>query len=41
MEGLMIYKYVVIGDGHVVKDYSGSNPKRHYKHIRTDAKYGE
>ena len=41
MEGLMIYKYVVIGDGHVVKDYSGANPVKHYKHIRTDAKYGE
>lgn len=41
MEGLMIYKYVVIGDGHIVADYSGDNPKRRWKHIRTDAKYGE
>ncbi len=40
MEGLMIYKYVVIGDGHVVKDYSGPDAKK-YKHIHTDAKYGE
>ncbi len=27
MEGLMIYKYVVLGDGHVVKDYSGKGAK--------------
>ena len=40
MEGLMIYKYVVIGDGHVVKDYSGPGARK-YKHIHTDAKYGE
>jgi gamma-glutamyl phosphate reductase len=31
MEGLMIYKYILIGNGHVVKDYSGSDPKK-YKH---------
>lgn len=40
MEGLTIYKYVVIGDGHIVADYSGPNARK-YKHIRTDAKYGE
>ena len=40
MEGLMIYKYVVIGDGHIVKDYSGPGA-RPYKHIHTNAKYGE
>jgi len=31
MEGLMIYKYILIGNGHVVKDYAGSDPKG-YKH---------
>ena len=40
MEGLTIYKYVVIGDGHIVADYSGPDAKK-YKHIRTDARYGE
>lgn len=27
MEGLMIYKYVLMGDGHVVKDYAGPGAK--------------
>jgi len=31
MEGLMIYKYILIGNGHVVKDYVGSDPKK-FKH---------
>lgn len=31
MEGLMIYKYVLIGDGQVVKDYSGSGARK-FKH---------
>ena len=31
MEGLMIYKYILMGNGHVVRDYTGSDPKR-YKH---------
>ena len=31
MEGLMIYKYILIGNGHVVKDYAGSDPKE-FKH---------
>ncbi len=35
MEGLMIYKYVLIGDGHVVKDYAGKNAKP-FKHIALD-----
>ena len=35
MEGLMIYKYVIIGDGQVVRDYSGPGA-RHYKHIPVD-----
>lgn len=34
MEGLMIYKYVLMGGGHVVKDYSGSSARR-FKHERT------
>ena len=28
MEGLMIYKYVLLGQGHVVKDYAGKGAKR-------------
>lgn len=35
MEGLMIYKYVLIGDGQVVKDYVGENA-RPYKHLPSD-----
>lgn len=31
LEGLVIYKYKLIGKGHVVKDYTGKNAKR-YKH---------
>ena len=31
MEGLMIYKYILVGNGHVVKDYAGSDPKK-FKH---------
>ncbi len=35
MEGLMIYKYVIIGDGQVVKDYSGPSA-RQFKHVPVD-----
>jgi glutamate-5-semialdehyde dehydrogenase len=35
MEGLMIYKYVLVGSGQVVKDYVGKNAKQ-FKHIRKD-----
>ncbi|MBR7124584.1 MAG: glutamate-5-semialdehyde dehydrogenase [Candidatus Methanomethylophilaceae archaeon] len=35
MEGLMIYKYVLIGEGQVVKDYVG-NSARPYKHMVVD-----
>ena len=35
MEGLMIYKYVLIGEGQVVKDYVGDSA-RPYKHKVTD-----
>jgi glutamate-5-semialdehyde dehydrogenase len=27
LEGLVTYKYQITGDGHIVKDYSGDNPK--------------
>ncbi len=37
MEGLMIYKYVLVGKGQVVKDYVGKNAKV-YKHIPVDKK---
>ncbi len=35
MEGLMIYKYVLIGDGQVVKDYVGKDAK-HFTHKDID-----
>jgi len=35
MEGLTIYKYILVGDGHVVKDYAGKDAKR-YKHTAVD-----
>lgn len=35
MEGLMIYKYVIIGDGQVVKDYSGQSA-RQFTHVPVD-----
>jgi len=28
MEGLMIYKYVLVGNGHVVKDYTGKDARK-------------
>jgi len=40
MEGLMIYKYVLIGSGQVVKDYVGKDAKK-YKHQKMDQKYGQ
>ncbi|WNY23602.1 Gamma-glutamyl phosphate reductase [Methanimicrococcus hongohii] len=38
MEGLMIYKYILSGSGHVVKDYVGDSAKP-YKHEKTQEKY--
>ena len=38
MEGLMIYKYVLIGNGQVVKDYVGANAKP-FKHKESDRRY--
>ncbi|MDD3398388.1 MAG: glutamate-5-semialdehyde dehydrogenase [Candidatus Methanomethylophilaceae archaeon] len=35
MEGLMIYKYVLLGEGHVVKDYAGAGAKA-FTHVRKD-----
>ena len=35
MEGLMIYKYVLVGNGQVVKDYVGPNCKR-FTHVPED-----
>ncbi|MGN1044599.1 MAG: glutamate-5-semialdehyde dehydrogenase [Candidatus Methanomethylophilaceae archaeon] len=35
MEGLMIYKYVLMGGGHVVRDYVGDSARR-FKHIPSD-----
>jgi len=40
MEGLMIYKYVLIGDGQAVKDYVGKDAKK-FKHQKMDQKYGQ
>jgi glutamate-5-semialdehyde dehydrogenase len=38
MEGLMIYKYVLVGSGQVVKDYVGKDAKK-YLHQKMDQKY--
>jgi glutamate-5-semialdehyde dehydrogenase len=38
MEGLMIYKYVLVGNGQVVKDYVGKDAKK-YLHQKIDQKY--
>lgn len=38
MEGLMIYKYILMGHGQVVKDYVGPGC-RQFKHIPSDSKY--
>jgi len=39
MEGLMIYKYILVGDGHVVKDYAGKDAKK-FSHKVLDKKFG-
>lgn len=38
MEGLMIYKYILSGSGHLVKDYVGDKAKP-YRHKKTQEKY--
>ncbi len=38
MEGLMIYKYVLIGNGQVVKDYVGPGCRR-FKHVPSKEEY--
>jgi glutamate-5-semialdehyde dehydrogenase len=38
MEGLMIYKYVLIGNGQVVRDYVGKDAKQ-FKHTPSDREY--
>jgi len=40
MEGLMIYKYVLLGNGQVVKDYVGKDAKK-FKHQKMNQKYGQ
>ncbi len=40
LEGLMIYKWRLVGNGHVVADYSGSNAKP-FTHRPLDKKFGE
>ena len=39
MEGLMIYKYILIGNGQVVKDYVGKDAKR-FTHRQMDKELG-
>ena len=38
MEGLMIYKYILMGDGHEVKTYAGKNAKK-LTHKKLDKKF--
>ena len=35
LEGLLIYKWRMIGDGHIVADYSGSDGKK-FTHKKLD-----
>ncbi|NLU45653.1 MAG: glutamate-5-semialdehyde dehydrogenase [Euryarchaeota archaeon] len=39
MEGLMIYKYILVGTGQVVKDYVGRDARR-FKHTPSDRDFG-
>lgn len=34
LEGLTIYKYNIVGDGHIVKDYAEGNKKFHHKDLK-------
>ena len=36
MEGLMIYKYVLIGEGQKVKDYASGDKKFTHKHLERE-----
>ena len=38
MEGLLIYKYILMGKGQVVADYAGKNAKP-YTHRKLDLKF--
>jgi glutamate-5-semialdehyde dehydrogenase len=38
MEGLLIYKYILLGKGHVVSNYAGNNANP-YTHMKLDIKY--
>ena len=40
MEGMLIYKYVLLGNGHKVSDYVGENAKA-YTHKKIDKKFNE
>lgn len=40
LEGLMIYKWRLVGDGHVVADYAGPNA-RAYTHKALDKRFGQ
>ena len=40
LEGLMIYKWRLVGDGHVVADYSGAGGKA-FTHRKIEKKFGE
>jgi len=40
MEGLLIYKYILMGKGQVVADYAGENAKP-YTHMKLDLKFKE
>jgi len=38
MEGLLIYKYILVGDGHIVKDYAGKDCRK-FKHRTLDKEF--
>ncbi|AKB24002.1 Gamma-glutamyl phosphate reductase [Methanosarcina sp. MTP4] len=40
MEGLLIYKYILMGKGHIVADYAGKDAKP-FAHRKLDLKFGD
>jgi len=39
IEGLLIYKWKLIGKGDIVADYSGEDPKKKYTHMQMSKEF--
>jgi glutamate-5-semialdehyde dehydrogenase len=39
LEGLVIYKWKLIGNGDIVSDYSGKEPKKKFSHKKTETPF--